>query len=89
MAIPTQESLGHNNRLFDGVGEEKIKNILKYLKEKDKYLGMNSVKYDLIVYIIVILGSWLAGNPKVGIGIVMVVVLVDLVISYYRGRGMS
>jgi hypothetical protein len=62
---------------------------LKYLREKNKYLGTNTVIYDLIAYILVILGSWLAGNPKVGVGIVGVIILADLVISYYRGRGMS
>jgi len=62
---------------------------LKYLREKNEWLGTSSATYDLLIYIIIILGSWLAGNPKVGIGIVMVVVLVDLVISYNRGRGMS
>jgi len=47
------------------------------------------VKFDLVVYIIIILGSWVAGSPEIGIGFVAGWVVADLVISYYRGRGMS
>ena len=49
---------------------------------------MNSMKYDLIC---TLSSFWVHGWQeilKVGIGIVVVMVLVDLVISYYRGRGL-
>jgi uncharacterized membrane protein len=61
-------------------------NIIKYQQYKNGVFGMRAIIIDLIFYIFILGGGYISGYPKVGVGVIGVLVLGDLILSYFCGK---
>jgi hypothetical protein len=71
------------------IGEENMKNILAWRKRKCELLGIRDYLMDAIdvgLYLLIMLIAYWVGYFTIGLGVVVVLIVWDLVVSYREGN---